>query len=355
MRAACLIFLLAASSICFADLKFRMRTTEEHGPSRDKIVYVQAQRIRTELPDAGRVTIRQCDLDRVLRLDPSSKTYSVLPIREKSDTPRPQTVSASGQPICRVRMRRQVEELSDVEQLFGLPAQHLRMWIYVDPVPDSCPGNARITSHLSAQREGWYLQVPFPECPERSEEDRLGMLPFEGPDQYVRNDGSMSPELFPAKVEVNVPRGQGLETKFTAEISDVSTEPLDTALFDIPPDYRPAPGRNCSKGDLPVGRLDDGTPVYQAGCGVTPPRIVYQTEPEFSEHARKKKIQGTVTLSLFVGTDGTVREVKIERSLEKTLDQQAIAAAKLWKFEPATKDEQPVAVQVSVEMSFRLY
>lgn len=51
MCAACLISLLAASSLSFADLKFRMRTIEEHGPRRDKIVYVQAQRIRTELPD----------------------------------------------------------------------------------------------------------------------------------------------------------------------------------------------------------------------------------------------------------------------------------------------------------------
>jgi TonB family protein len=252
-------------------------------------------------------------------------------------------------------MRRQVEELSDGEQLFGLPAQHLRIWIYVDPVADSCPGNARNTSHLAAQRDGWYLQVPFPECPARSEEDRLGMLSFDGPDQYVRNDGSTTPELLPAKVEVNVPRAQGLQTKYTAEISDVSTDLLDSALFDVPPDYRPTPGGDCSKGGLPVGLLSDGTPVYRAGCDVTPPKIVYQTEPEFSEHARKKKIQGSVTLSLIVGTDGSVREVKIERSLEKTLDQQAIAAAKLWKFEPATKDEQPVVVQVSVEMSFRLY
>jgi TonB family protein len=355
MRAAYLISLLAASSLCFADLKFRMRTMEEYGPIKDKIVYVQAQRVRTEFPDTGLITIRQCDLNRVLRLDPNSKTYSIAQIQESPDVPRPQTVSASGQQICQVKMRRQVEELSDGQQLFGLPAQHLRIWIYMDPVLDSCPSTARITSHLAAQRDGWYLQVPFPECPVRSEEDRLGMLSFDGPDQYVRNDGSMSPEFYPAKLEVNVPRGQGLQTRFTAEISDVSTDSLDSALFDVPPDYRPTPGRDCSKADLPVGQLGDGTPVYLLGCGVTPPKIVYQTQPEFSEHARKKKISGTVILSLFVGIDGSVRDVKIERSLERTLDQQAMAAAKLWKFEPATKDEQPIAVRLSVEMSFRLY
>src|SRR5215469_16861916 len=147
MRTACLISLLAATSASFADLKFRMRTMQEYGPIRDNIVYVQAQRVRTEFPDTGLITIRQCDLNRVLRLDPNSKTYSIAQIQERPDVPRPQTVSASGQQICQVKIRRQVEELSDWQQLFGLPAQHLRMWIYMDPVPDSCPGNTRITTH----------------------------------------------------------------------------------------------------------------------------------------------------------------------------------------------------------------
>jgi TonB family protein len=361
MRTVLLALFLIASSTCFADLKFRMQTTAAHGRNRDSTVYFQGQRIRTELPDTGRVNIRQCDLNRVIRLDPSSKTYAIVPIRSKPEVPQPQPVSTSGPQACRVKMRREVEEVSGVEQLFGMPAQHLRMWIYMDPVPESCPNGPRMISHLTAQRDGWYLEVPIPECPARSEEDLLGMMSFDGPDRYVRSDGSISSELLPANVEVNVPKGQGLQTEFTAAISEVSTEPLDAALFDVPPDYhpaadyRPAAGRDCSNGDVPFLHLDDGTPVYQVGCGIIPPRIVYQTEPEFSEHARKKKIQGTVYLALFVGTDGSVRDVKVERSLEKSLDQQAIAAAKLWKFEPALKDEQPVAVQVKIEMSFRLY
>lgn len=361
MRTVLLALFLIVSCACFADLKFRMQTTAAHGRNRDSTVYFQGARIRTELPNTGRVNIRQCDLNRVIRLDPSSKTYAIVPIRSKPEVPPPQSVSTSGPQTCRVKMRREVEEVSSVEQLFGMPAQHLRIWIYMDPVPESCPNGPRMISHLTAQRDGWYLEVPIPECPARSEEDRLGMMSFDGPDRYVRSDGSITPELLPANVEVNVPKGQGLQTEFTAAISEVSTEPLDAALFDVPPDYRPAadyrpaPGRDCSNGDAPVGHLDDGTPVYQAGCGITPPRIVYQTEPEFSEHARKKKISGTVQLSCVVDINGDVRDIKIEHSLEKSLDQAAIAALRLWKFEPATKDEQPVAIQTNVEVSFRLY
>ena len=111
---------------------------------------------------------------------------------------------------------------------------------------------------------------------------------------------------------------------------------------------------DCGHGPEIVGKLD-GSPVYLPKCGISPPRILYQVEPEFSEKARKKKIQGTVTLSGVVGTDGDVHDVKVEHSAEASLDRQAVAAFKKWKFKPATKDDEPVAVKMSVDMSFRLY
>ena len=43
-------------------------------------------------------------------------------------------------------------------------------------------------------------------------------------------------------------------------------------------------------------------------------------------------------------------------SLDPTygLDEQAVAAAKRWEFKPGTKDGKPVAVRVTLEMSFTL-
>jgi TonB family protein len=36
------------------------------------------------------------------------------------------------------------------------------------------------------------------------------------------------------------------------------------------------------------------------------------------------------------------------------LDEQAVTARKKWRFQPGTKDGKPVAVEVTVEMSFKL-
>jgi protein TonB len=98
-----------------------------------------------------------------------------------------------------------------------------------------------------------------------------------------------------------------------------------------------------------------GGGVYRVGGGVSAPRVLYSPDPEFSEEARKAKFQGTVILALIVGTDGRAHEVRIVRSLGMGLDEKAIEAIRQWKFDAGRKDGVPVAVQVNVEVNFRLY
>ena len=89
-------------------------------------------------------------------------------------------------------------------------------------------------------------------------------------------------------------------------------------------------------------------------CGVTAPKPLYHPEPEYTDKARKKKIRGSVVLSVVVTPEGTVRDAKVTTSLEKSLDQQALNAVSLWKFQPATEDGQPVPVRIAVEVSFNI-
>jgi len=98
-------------------------------------------------------------------------------------------------------------------------------------------------------------------------------------------------------------------------------------------------------------------PVYKTEAGrVTYPKLVRQVTPEYTDAAKQKKIQGTVLVSCVVRPDGSVGDVQIVRSLDPTfgLDQAAIAAAKLYRFEPGTKDGQPVPVTVTIEITFTL-
>jgi periplasmic protein TonB len=98
-----------------------------------------------------------------------------------------------------------------------------------------------------------------------------------------------------------------------------------------------------------------GGGAFHVGGGVSAPKAVYSPDPEYSEEARKAKFTGTCVLWLVVGPDGRPRDIRIARSLGLGLDEKAIEAVKSWKFEPAMKDGKPVAVQINVEVSFRLY
>src|SRR5579859_2792200 len=162
--------LIFASVTCFADLKYRMHTTGMPGPNQDKVVYVHGERVRTEDPQSGRVTIRQCDLQRTVELDANARSYRVIPILVKSADPPPQMFAATPAQSCKATPRREVEETGEVQQMFGMQAQRIRFFIYEDPVPDSCPEGRLRRSFLGQEREGWYVEVPpIPECPARIE------------------------------------------------------------------------------------------------------------------------------------------------------------------------------------------
>ncbi len=103
-----------------------------------------------------------------------------------------------------------------------------------------------------------------------------------------------------------------------------------------------------------ISTSEDG-PVYAVGHGVTPPRATYMPSAEYSDKARKKKIQGTVLLQIVITAEGTVRDAKVTTSLEPSLDKQALLSVKSWKFQPAMKDGVPVAVQLAAQVSFHLY
>jgi len=96
--------------------------------------------------------------------------------------------------------------------------------------------------------------------------------------------------------------------------------------------------------------------VYHLGHdGVTPPKSIYAPSPEYDEAARKAKLNGFVLLSLIVTPEGNTKDVKVTKSLSPGLDQKSIEAVSKWKFAPATKDGKPVAVELHVQTTFKIY
>ncbi len=114
-------------------------------------------------------------------------------------------------------------------------------------------------------------------------------------------------------------------------------------------------GRGKGPGFGPGEGGGTGGGIFHVGGGVSPPRVVYQPEIEFSEEARKAKYQGTCVLALVVDSSGRPVNIRISQSLGMGLDEKAIEAAKKYRFEPGMKDGHPVAVEIALEVDFRLY
>ena len=112
-------------------------------------------------------------------------------------------------------------------------------------------------------------------------------------------------------------------------------------------------GRGPGVGPGTGGGIGGGP--YHVGGGVSAPRTLYAPDPEYSEEARRARVQGSVLLALIVGPDGNPHDLHLMRSLGMGLDDKALEAVRTWRFEPARKDGVPVAVRISVEVNFRLY
>ena len=109
----------------------------------------------------------------------------------------------------------------------------------------------------------------------------------------------------------------------------------------------PDPGVDSMGGTGMANRLPPGT---------RPPRILSQANPEYSDLARKKRIQGVVVISLTVNDQGQPTDLHVERSLGYGLDENALASVGRYRFQPATtRDGTPIPYRLTVEVSYRLY
>jgi TonB family protein len=106
-----------------------------------------------------------------------------------------------------------------------------------------------------------------------------------------------------------------------------------------------------------LGQQSSDEPIYGPGQGgVTFPVPIKQIDPEYTDAAKKAKIQGEVKIEGVVEPDGSLDQLKILQSLDTVygLDQASLDAAGKWKFAPGKKDGKPVRVRVQIMMEFRL-
>ena len=87
---------------------------------------------------------------------------------------------------------------------------------------------------------------------------------------------------------------------------------------------------------------------------VTQPVLIYKIEPEYSDEARKAKLQGDVFLRIEVDSRGAARNIVVSHGLGLGLDERAIEAVSHWKFRPGYSNGKAVPAPALIQVTFRL-
>jgi periplasmic protein TonB len=126
------------------------------------------------------------------------------------------------------------------------------------------------------------------------------------------------------------------------EPPEIELSEIGADVFGIP-DAPPGPaGEGLGQGPL------------QLGDGIVPPKKIFDPRPLYTEEARQARVQGTVILQAVVDAQGNVTDVKILKGLPLGLQESAIQTVKTWKYEPATRGGEPVAVYLNLVVNFSL-
>ena len=83
------------------------------------------------------------------------------------------------------------------------------------------------------------------------------------------------------------------------------------------------------------------------------PMAIRKVDPAYPIQLMRENVGGTVILYAVIHSDGHVSDVRILRGVDDRLDRYATEALEQWKFQPATKNGAPVAVEATFQIPFR--
>jgi hypothetical protein len=225
------------------DFKITIRNTTS-GQTYQSTTMIRGKRERTETGpmaggmSTGSVSVTQCDLRRTIQINDSSRKYLITPMESASGDADSAGSANSSSPSRRggvVTMTVNTIDTGERKELFGFTARHLKRTMNSQTSPDACYQN-----QIRMETDGWYINLEYGlDCGESDRPPQTGGTTAGGcQDRYQFKRTGPSRLGYPLS-ETTTMYGADGRPMFTSakEVVELSRQPLQAALFDVPAGY----------------------------------------------------------------------------------------------------------------------
>lgn len=157
------------------------------------------------------------------------------------------------------------------------------------------------------------------------------------------------PVALPGEAQEGAALGAGLSLPVTPAFL-----PAPPAMAPVAPVVATAPATSVAPvaAEPKVVAVAPPPPVAEV---YVPPAFRTRQEPAYPERARRAGLAGVVGVRIVLAADGAVRQVEVTASSgSRLLDEAALEAARASTFEPATRNQAPVASEAVANYRFEL-
>lgn len=228
------------------DFKITFKQTMS-GNSMQSTTMIKGQRERSETSvNAGAYTmttvnITQCDMKRTIQINDRARKYLITPMDDGTSSGGPSTAAPrTGAPATRggvVTMTVNAVDTGERKEIMGFTARHIKRTTIMESSADACS-----QQKMKIETDGWYINLEYGlNCPSNRGSDWASTTTGGCRDRYVYKTTGPANIGYPLQETTTMYGADGSVTMtMTKEVVEISREPLEAALFDIPAGYTQA-------------------------------------------------------------------------------------------------------------------
>ena len=191
----------------------------------------------------GQVTITECDLKRTIQINDRARKYMIVPMETDSgegvsSADMGPSTSGGSRRGGVVTMTINTVDTGERKEMFGFTARHLKQTMMSQSSPDACQ-----QQNMKIERDGWYINLEYGlNCgSERPPQTGRMTAPQGCRDRYQFKHTGPSNLGYPLIETTTIYGTDGSAmTTMTKEVVELSRQPLDAAIFDVPAGYTEA-------------------------------------------------------------------------------------------------------------------